>query len=179
MYARINTYHRTIITQFLGISAIAITFLINKPLHAEIQAFVSPSQAPLELELLTHPKANVVTANTITQSELAVPSLWWAKDNSENKLLDNWIAYPPSEGKSARVDLIVNQQIWSLLDYLERYDFVNRLGNTARSYGYNVRVFNYQQELLGTYTCSFTPSPASCRINMNAQNRFGMRRTEG
>ncbi len=179
MYARINTDRKKIITLFLGISATTITFLINKPLHAQLQAYVTPSQAPLELELLTKPHGNVVTANTISQSELTVPSLWWAKDNSEKKLLDNWIAYPASGRESARVDLIVNQQIWSLLDYLERYDFVNRLGNNARTYGYNVRVFNYQQELLGTYTCSFAASPASCRINMNAQNRFGLRRTEG
>ncbi len=179
MYASIITYPKKILTLFLGISTIAITCLINRPLHAQIQAFVIPSQAPLELELLTNPKPNVVTANTISQSELTVPSLWWAKDNSENKLLDNWIAYPASGRESPRVDLIVNQQIWSLLDYLERYDFVNRLGYTARNYGYNVRVFNYQQELLGTYTCSFSNSPTSCRISMNAQNRFGLRRIEG
>jgi hypothetical protein len=179
MYPSIITYRKAIITRFLGISAITITCFINRPLHAEMQAFVPPSQAPLELELLTKLKGNVVTANTINQSELTVPSLWWAKDNSENKLLDNWIAYPASGGESARVDLIVNHQIWSLLDYLERYNFVNRLGYTARNYGYNIRVFNYQQELLGTYTCSFASSQASCRINMNAQNRFGMRRTQG
>jgi hypothetical protein len=179
MYGSIITY-RKIITLLLGISTTAIACLINRPLQAQIQAFViPPSQAPLELELLTNPRGNVVTANTINQSELTVPSLWWAKDNSENKLLDNWIAYPASGRESARVDLIVNQQIWSLLDYLERYDFVNRLGYTARNSGYNVRVFNYQQELLGTYTCSFTSSPTSCKIDMNAQNRFGLRRTEG
>jgi hypothetical protein len=177
MYASINTYRKTILTLFLGITTTTITCLINRPLHAQMQAFL-PSQAPLELELLTNPQGNVVTANTISQNELTVPSLWWAKDNSENKLLDNWIAYPATSGESPRVDLIVNQQIWSLLDYLERYHFVNRLGYTAKNSGYNVRVFNYQQELLGTYTCNFTSSPTSCRINMNAQNRFGMRRNQ-
>ncbi|MDB9354915.1 hypothetical protein PN486_01360, partial [Nodularia spumigena CS-587/03] len=85
--------------------------------------------------------------------------------------------YPANEQEPARVDLIVNQQIWSLLDYLERYDFVNRLGSSARKDGYNVRVFNYQQNLLATYTCNFVTSPISCRIQINTQNRLGLLRS--
>ena len=98
----------------------------------------------------------------------------WFKENSENKLLDNWIAYPPSGKEPARVDLVVNQQIWSLLDYFERYNFVNQMGSLARSYNYNVRVFNYQQERLATYTCNFVNSPALCNIEMNAKNSMGL-----
>jgi hypothetical protein len=108
---------------------------------------------------------------------LTIPRLWRAQNSAENKLLDNWIAYPGSSLEPARVDLIVNQQIWSLLDYLERYDFINRLGTAARRDNYNVRVFNYQQEILGTYTCNFSSSPALCNIQMPAQNKLGWRRT--
>ncbi|MCG4880622.1 hypothetical protein L0P06_11165, partial [Amedibacillus dolichus] len=79
------------------------------------------------------------------------PSIWWAKEQFGGKLLDNWLAYPAKEKSVARIDLIVNRQIWSLLDYVERYEFVNNFCNVARDYGYNVRVFNYQQELLATY----------------------------
>ncbi|MBD2501935.1 hypothetical protein [Anabaena azotica] len=139
---------------------------------AQTSAIPQPSEAPLELDLLTKPKELVNTANTINLSGLSTPSLWWAKDISENKLLDNWIAYPATENESRRVDLIVNQQIWSLLDYLERYNFINRLGSTARRDGYNVRVFNYQKELLGTYTCSFNYSPANCNIQLNTQYKL-------
>jgi hypothetical protein len=98
--------------------------------------------------------------------------LWWAKDSSENKLLDNWIAYPGTKNEAGRVDLIVNQQIWSLLDYLERYNFINRLGSTARRDSYNIRVFNYQKELLGTYTCHFNSSPSNCNIQLNTQYKL-------
>jgi hypothetical protein len=160
----------------LGISLNAIAFLPTPPSLADTPTVPSPSEAPLELKLLINPKASVTTANTINQAELTIPSFWWAKENSENKLLDNWIAYPASDREAKRVDLIVNQQIWSLLDYLERYNFVNRLGTVARVYGYNVRVFNYQQERLANYTCNFSTSPALCRIDMNAQNRLGLRR---
>jgi hypothetical protein len=133
-----------------------------------------PSEAPLELELLEKNSDLVITANTIYQDRMSVPSFWWAKENAENKLLDNWIAYPASVAEPARVDLVVNQQIWSLLDYLERYNFVNQMGNLARSYGYNVRVFNYQQERLATYTCNFVNNSSVCNIDMNNKNNMGL-----
>ncbi|KAF3887510.1 MULTISPECIES: hypothetical protein [Nostocales] len=149
--------------------------LPNQPAFAENAPIPLASDKPLELNLLASPTGSVVTANTIEQENLTVPSLWLAKENSENKLLDNWIAYPVSGAEPARIDLIVNQQIWTLLDYLERYDFVNRLGTVARNYGYNMRVFNYQQERLATYTCNFSASPAMCRIDMNLQSKLGLK----
>ncbi|MBV6627070.1 MAG: hypothetical protein KI793_29725 [Rivularia sp. (in: Bacteria)] len=128
----------------------------------------APSQASLELDLLTNPKGDVITADTIYQQQLTVPSLWWAQEQSENKLLDNWIAYPARNSQPGRVDLIVNEQIWSVLDYLERYKFVNHLGSVARTYGYNIRVFNYEKEPLATYTCNLNLTTPLCNINMNA-----------
>lgn len=158
--------------------SLAMIFLV--PIQASLGQTTSvprPSNAPLELSLLTKPKSSVVTATTINQGYLTIPRLWWAKNSAEKKLLDNWIAYPASTEEPARVDLVVNQQIWSLLDYLERYDFINRLGTAARRDNYNVRVFNYQQEILGTYTCNFSISPALCNIQMPSQNKLGWRRT--
>jgi hypothetical protein len=143
------------------------------PALAQIASIPQPSEAPLELDLLTKPETTVTTANTINLSGLNTPSLWWAKDSSENKLLDNWIAYPASNNEVGRVDLIVNQQIWSLLDYLERYNFINRLGSMARKDSYNIRVFNYQKELLGTYTCSFNSDVSNCNIQLNTQYKLG------
>ncbi len=129
-----------------------------------------PSDAPLELSLLRNPK-DVITANTISQRGLSVPSLWLAKQNFENKLLNNWIAYPATNTEPARVDLLVNQQVWISLDYIERYGFVNSFGNVARNNGYNVRVFDYQKERLATYTCNFITTPTSCRIEINTKIR--------
>ncbi|MFN4875343.1 MAG: hypothetical protein ACK5GT_02595 [Aphanizomenon sp.] len=134
-----------------------------------------PSNAPLELNLLSQPKDNIITAKTIDPQKLTVPSLWWSKQTSENKLLDNWIAYPASSTEPPRADLIVNQQIWSLLDYLEKYGFVNNLGRIANKSGYNIRVFNYQKEMLGTYTCNFSQRPVFCSIQMNNQSKVGFR----
>ena len=128
----------------------------------------APSQDPLELELLTNPQGNIITADTIYQQQLTVPSLWWAQEQSEKKLLENWIAYPPTNSEAGRVDLIVNEQIWNeALEGVERYSFVNRLGTVARSYGYNIRVFNDEKELLATYTCNLRLDTPLCNIQMN------------
>lgn len=159
----------------LNISLATVLLLPIPASLAQTSAIPQPSNAPLELNLLTKPNGTVITANTIEPTGLTVPSLWWARENSENKLLDNWIAYPGNNKEPSRVDLIVNQQVWSLLSYLERYSFVNRLGSLARQDSYNVRVFNYQQELLATYTCNFQTNPALCNIRMNVQNKLGLR----
>ncbi|MBH8564360.1 hypothetical protein I8748_19580 [Nostoc sp. CENA67] len=158
----------------LTISLATVSLLPIPASLAQTSSIPQPSNAPLELNLLTKPNGIVITANTIDPTGLTVPSLWWARENSEKKLLDNWIAYPVSNQEPGRVDLIVNQQVWSLLSYLERYSFVNRLGNLSRKDGYNVRVFNYQQDLLATYTCNFQISPALCNIQMNIQNKLGL-----
>lgn len=168
-------YYQSSLSLLLTISFTTIFVLPIKSTPAETNSIQSPSQAPLELGLLNKPNNSVITANTINPDKLTIPSLWLAKENSEGKLLDNWIAYPATEQEPARVDLVVNQQFWTLLDYLERYDFVNRLGSAARNNSYNVRVFNYQKEFLAAYTCNFNTSPAFCSIQMNAQNKLGWR----
>ncbi|MBE9208330.1 hypothetical protein IQ244_17705 [Nostoc sp. LEGE 06077] len=162
---------------FLGFSLSAIFISSFSPSLAETSSVLLPSDAPLELDLLTKPNSNIITANTINPQGLTTPSLWLAQANSENKLLDNWIAYPASAKTPGRVDVIVNQQVWSILDYLERYSFVNRLGNVARKDVYNLRVFNYQQELLGSYTCNFQTNPTLCRIQINSLNRLGLQQS--
>jgi len=160
----------------LSLSLSAISLFPVSPSLAETSV-PSPSDAPLELEFLTQPNGSVITATTINPQGLTTPSLWLAQANSENKLLDNWIAYPASATSPGRVDLIVNQQVWSILDYLERYSFVNRLGSVARKDIYNLRVFNYQQELLASYTCNFQTSPTPCRIQINTLNRLGLQQS--
>lgn len=160
--------------------SVAILIEPAPPLIAQSQTIPQPTNAPLELSLLAPnaPKRGVITANTISQKQLTVPSLWWAKEQFGGKLLDNWLAYPSQGTATARVDLIVNRQIWSLLDYVERYEFVNSLGSVARDYGYNVRVFNYQQELLATYTCNFNIQPNLCSIdNLDATVRARLSRS--
>ncbi len=60
-----------------------------------------------------------------------------------------------------RVDFVVNRQVWSLLDYLQRYGFIHEFGTVASSYGYNIRIFDSQANLLAAYTCDFSPLQSS------------------
>ena len=111
----------------------------------------------------------IITKDTISQTDLTVPSLWWASEQFGGKLLENWLAYP----EERRVDLVVNRQRWTLLDYLQRYAFVNQMGTVARSDGYNVRIFNRQEPdvPIATYTCNFSMSIPQCEIEINSGAR--------
>jgi hypothetical protein len=101
---------------------------------------------------------DVVTKDTICPTSLTIPSLWWADEQFGDKLLENWLAYPHEK----RVDLVVNRQIWGLMDYYQRYAFVHRMVTVVRENEetgeneYNLRVFNRQEpELcLASYTCN-------------------------
>ncbi|NET34984.1 MAG: hypothetical protein F6K19_23650 [Cyanothece sp. SIO1E1] len=112
----------------------------------------------LELDALPT-DGSVLTSSTISQSGLTVPSLWWIKEQITNQFgrrsIDNWIAYRRNDDALRRVDLIVNSQIWSLLDYVKRYTLVHQFGTVARDYGYNIRFFNRQGSFLGIYFCDF------------------------
>ena len=165
---------------FLAISFGAAYILSSLPFAVAKAATVpSPAKEGLELSLLAPNAAvknGVITASNISQKQLTIPSIWWAKEQFGAMVLDNWLAYPTDGANAARVDLVVNQQNWSLLDYLERYEFVNHFGSVARDYGYNVRVFNHQKELLATYTCDFSNNPRLCNIGkLDATGKAGLR----
>ncbi|MGF1538169.1 MAG: hypothetical protein ACFB4J_17030 [Elainellaceae cyanobacterium] len=127
---------------------------IAQTLPQEVLEIAAP---PLEVDLL-QPDADlsdraVVTRDTVQASELTLPSLWWADQQYGGKLLEDWIAYPSETTAARRVDLVVNRQLWGLYTYLERYQFVRRLGITALQFGYSTRVFNRQGAFLGAYWC--------------------------
>ncbi|MDF0555864.1 hypothetical protein [Kamptonema sp. UHCC 0994] len=113
----------------------------------------------------------------LSQIELSIPSLWLTKQQFGGKLLDNWFV----ESNNNWVILIVNRQLWSLLDYLERYQFVNQFGTAARDYGYNVRVCNPQGEALAIYSCKFSTAqnnPSTqleCNLELDSLSNGGLR----
>jgi hypothetical protein len=128
-------------------------------LDAQAQLLLTEPLAPSEISLLERGVAPAdpswVTANTISQAGLTTPSLWWAKQQFGGELLSNWIAKPGTDDMPSRVDLLVNQQVWTSYNYLDRYAFLNQMGRVAQDFGYSTRVFNAQGELLGAYICDF------------------------
>ncbi len=128
----------------------------------------------LELGMPTESE-NVITANNIAESGLTIPSLWWVKEQFAGKLLDNWLAATNRNQPGGCVDLVVNRQVWSLLDYLQRYEFVNHFGTATKQQQYNTRVFNRKGGLLAAYTCDFNVEPLACKIWLDAAGFPGTR----
>ncbi|MGK7876122.1 MAG: hypothetical protein AB4426_23345 [Xenococcaceae cyanobacterium] len=128
---------------------------------------VSCDSPPLDSELLKENgqiAESVITNQTISETGITIPSLWWTKEQFDpfgGKLIDNWLAYQHER----RIDIVVNRQLWSLLNYMERYRFVNKFGTVAREHNYNLRVFNQQKKCLATYTCNFSTTPHQCEID--------------
>lgn len=105
----------------------------------------------------------IIPKEIIKRQDAILPNLWWAKeqfDLFDGRLVTNWIA----DTEQKNIDIIVNRQLWSLLNYLERYRFVSKFGTVARENQYNLRVFNQQQKCLVTYLCNFQINPSPCQM---------------
>ena len=97
---------------------------------------------------------------------LTKPSLWWAAEQFDpfgGRLVENWLA----DSQVQQINLVVNWQLWTLLDYLGRYRFVNQFGTVARKYGYNLNIFNQKQQCLATYKYNTVSNPPKWEINLN------------
>ncbi|MEG4282652.1 hypothetical protein QUB68_05955 [Microcoleus sp. A006_D1] len=105
----------------------------------------------------------------LSQAEPSVPSLWLAQKQFGGKLLDRWFV----DRTNTWVIVIVNRQLWSLLDYMERYQFVNRFGAASSEYGYNLRVCNRQGTALAVYSCK--GDRLSCKIDLESLSNPGLR----
>jgi hypothetical protein len=132
---------------------------------------------PFEAELLKKNakplERGAIAAETISQSGITVPSLWWTKEQfdtskkTSGKLITNWLAYP----KQKRIDLIVNWQMWTLLDAIQRYSLINNFATIAREYGYNLRFFNQQSDCLAVYRYNHYTSPPKWEIQLDPSLR--------
>ncbi|MGF1489703.1 MAG: hypothetical protein ACFBSE_21670 [Prochloraceae cyanobacterium] len=118
------------------------------------------------------PEANtyeIITQNTISQTELTIPSLWWRKQqlDPQGAIIINWQAYK----KDRIIDLIVIGQQWNSLDYIKRYSIINDFGTIAREYQYNLRIISERKVCLATYNCQFDFNPDRCQIDFEFLGR--------
>lgn len=152
----------TVLQNFASVSFFITVVGITNCAVAQLKP--EPLTTPLQLDLLQQglcaPEAPGISDSSVSQTELTQPSLWWIQDQISaqekygRKLIDRWLACK-SGAQANRVDVLVNPQLWSLLDFFERYEFVNRFGTVTTGYGYNLRVFNRQGMMLAAYTCDF------------------------
>lgn len=138
-----------------GLSGVAVNLGSDRAMAIDQNALLLLTDVPdpYTLAEANNLPANVVLPSTISQTNLTVPSLWWTRDQFGTKLLETWFAFPSDSGIPPRVDLVVNQQVWSLNSYLERYTFLNQFGMAGHDFGYSTRIFNRQRRLLAAYIC--------------------------
>jgi len=131
----------------------------------------------------------VAASDQLSSTDISKPSLSWIRDQvgkryGSDRLVTQWHAYrvsfllaPSVAGPLDYVDVIVDEQIWGLLSYFERYAFIAQFGTVAKEYGYHLRVFhtgdvfNYSDQqssdsdrlviLRGAHVCSFQPASFS------------------
>jgi hypothetical protein len=121
---------------------------------------------------LDHRNLNLVASTKATLDETQ-SSLWWAArqfDPFDGKLVQNWLAYPQKQ----QINLIVNWQLWSLLDYFGRYRFVNRFGTVTRKYGYSLNIFNQKDQCLASYKYNSESNPPKWELNLAELGRSSL-----
>ena len=104
-------------------------------------------------------------ASQKSTTDAAKASFWWAADQFDpfnGKLIQNWVASSQKE----QIDMTVDWQLWTLLDYFGRYRFVNQFGTVARKHGYNLIVFDRQNRCLASYKYNAGIRPPKWELNL-------------
>ncbi len=132
----------------------------------EVNFNLLKSDAPIDRE-------NITTADTVSARGMTLPSLWWTSEQFPAKLVTNWIA----NRQEKQVYLLVNDQYWNLLDYIDRYRTIDQFGRDAQGYGYNLNVCSSQKIVLARYSCDPLingKDQANCQIWLNAAGQNGL-----
>jgi len=118
--------------------------------------------------------SNAITNETVSIENLTIPSLWWAIEQFDpfyGQFAERWAAYPEEK----RIDLAVNRQLWALLDYAQRYSYLNHIGAVAREYQYNLRIVTFPKQCLATYTCeNLEDLGEDCSIHIDSLGLAGL-----
>jgi hypothetical protein len=125
-----------------------------------------------------------------------IPSLWWTRELLNNKpqfnpkLIEAWLVCDAGRQNAdarvcgiaatrpGRVEMIVNTQLWSVMDYLSRYELINRFGTATSECGYNIYIYSSDAKLLADYSCDFQSSALTSRCTLRADlsGKAGLRR---
>jgi hypothetical protein len=70
-----------------------------------------------------------ITHTSLSEKHMTTPSLWWQQIQSSeivgsDRLILGWSAYDRTGHTLDNIDVMVNGQIWNLLNYLERYSVI-------------------------------------------------------
>ena len=101
------------------------------------------------------------------QSNIELPqaSIWWAVeqfDPFDGNLIQNWLTYP----QKRQINLTVNWQLWTILDYFGRYRFVNQFGTVVRKHGYSLNIFSQKEQCLASYKYNAIGKPPKWELHL-------------
>jgi hypothetical protein len=179
-----NRYSATIIS--IGLSLILINhYGMNNAIAKQVpsnpinncnqigkQALIPSNTIPVDHVEHIVDYRNLV-ASTQATPDTTQSSFWWAAlqfDPFDGKLVQNWLAYPQKQ----QINLIVNWQLWTLLDYFGRYRFVNQFGTVARKYGYSLNIFSQKDQCLASYKYNSTSIPPKWELNLEQSGRSSL-----
>jgi hypothetical protein len=147
-------------------------------ISAPLAQLTSPSSNPeiceVDLNLLksdsNSDRQNIVTADTVSSKGMTLPSLWWTSEQFSQKLVTNWIA----NRSEKQIYLLVNTQYWNNLDYVDRYQLIDRFGRVAQGYGYNLQLCSTQKIALASYSCDPIDRQTSCQLWLKTTGQNGL-----
>lgn len=136
--------------------------LVNGCLQIGNRSLVSINDSPTQLKIK---KQSNNIARRYASSDFPQRSIWWAAeqfDPFEGKLIQDWLTHPQKQ----QINLTVDLQLWSLLDYFGRYRFVNQFGAVARKYGYSLNIMNEKLHCLATYKYNSISQPPRWELKL-------------
>lgn len=98
------------------------------------------------LVALTLP-ATALVAQPLVPLQPVQPSPWWAVERFGQNLIES--AQP--EAATQRLNITVNESVWSTWDYLKRYALVQNLGRVAIAHDYSLYILGSRKNLLMAY----------------------------
>ncbi len=130
-----------------------ITFPVKKPIaFASVTVSVCPTSHPDKLP-----------DRPLSQEQPTIPSLWLAEEIFGDNVLNKWFV----DASETWVILMVNNLIWKEMDYIDRYQFVQKFGRVSREYGYNTLICNFIQEQgRAAYFCDFDAEKLVCNLEL-------------
>lgn len=143
--------------------ALELTPTQNQSNFATCEAVITRSVSTKNIS--KSPDQTTINSQNNSAEDVARGSFWWATEQFDpfgGRLVENWLTYPNVQ----QINLIVNWQLWTLLDYLDRYRFVNQFGTVARKYGYNLNIVNRRQQCLATYQYNSVANPPKWEIKL-------------
>jgi hypothetical protein len=172
-----NRYSATIIS--IGLSLILINYYgVNNAIAKQVPRNSINNCNQISKQVVIPSNTIPVDYRNLVASTQATPdttqsSFWWAAlqfDPFDGKLVQNWLAYPQKQ----EINLIVNWQLWTLLDYFGRYRFVNQFGTVARKYGYSLNIFSQKDQCLASYKYNSTSTPPKWELNLEQSGRSSL-----